>query len=277
MKKTVVITGSTRGIGFGLAESFLMEGWNVVVSGSSLDSTQEAAARLDARYPAERILPAACDVQEFQQVESLWDRTIHQFSQIDIWINNAGTSGPRGDLWALTPEASQAVVQTNFLGTIYGSQVAIRGMLAQGFGALYNMEGYGSDGTVRKGMASIYGSTKAGIHFLTKSLAKDLQDRDLIIGSLRPGMVITDFVMQHFEDRPDDLERVRGIFNLIADRPENVSPWLVKKMLTNEKSGVILDYSTTWRLLGRFLAAPFKKRNVFVDYDFGKTATEITE
>lgn len=129
------------------------------------------------------------------------------------------------------------------------------------------MEGYGSDGKVRPGMAQIYGTTKAGVHFFTKSLIKELEGTDLIIGSLRPEMVITDFVMQHFENKPEDLERVRGIFNIIADRVKNVSPWLVKKMLTNEKSGAVISYSSSLRLLGRFLSAPFNKRDVFVDYE----------
>jgi NAD(P)-dependent dehydrogenase (short-subunit alcohol dehydrogenase family) len=260
---TVVITGSSRGIGLEMARAFLEQGWNVVVSGSSPTSTQEAITKLGSRYPAERILPIPCDVKEFSQVQALWDQAQTQFSTIDIWINNAGTSGPRGDVWNLTPEDAQTVVDTNLLGTIYGSQVVIRGMSEQGFGALYNMEGYGSDGKVRKGMAAIYGTTKSAIRFFNQSLAKELADSPVLVGALQPGMVITDFVMQHFEDRPDDLERVRGIFNIIADRAENVSPWMVEQMLANKKSGALISYSTTWRLLGRFLSAPFSKRDVF--------------
>jgi NAD(P)-dependent dehydrogenase (short-subunit alcohol dehydrogenase family) len=261
--KTVVITGSSRGIGLEMARAFLEQGWNVVVSGSSLASTQGAIEKLGSGYPAERILPVPCDVKEFSQVQALWDQAQAKYSTIDIWVNNAGTSGPRGDVWDLSPEDAQTVVDTNILGTIYGSQVAIRGMTEQSYGALYNMEGYGSDGKVRQGMAVIYGTSKAGIRFFNQSLAKELADSPILVGALHPGMVITDFVMQHFEDRPEDLERVRGIFNIIADRAENVSPWLVEKMLANKKSGALLSYSTTWRLLGRFITAPFSKRDVF--------------
>ena len=265
--KTAVITGSTRGIGFGLAEAFLDEGWNVVVSGRSLDGTQEAEKKLGASYPAERIFGVPCNVQDIQQIQALWDQAKAKFNHIDIWINNAGTGGPRSEVWEISPEDAQFVINTNILGTIYGSQIAIRGMSQQAGGALYNMEGYGSDGRVRMGMSAIYGTTKAGIHFLTQSLAKELQDSPVLVGSLQPGMVITDFVMQHFENKPEDLERVRGIFNIIADRVKNVSPWLVKKMLTNEKSGAVISYSSSLRLLGRFLSAPFNKRDVFVDYE----------
>jgi len=265
--QTVVITGSTRGIGFGMAEAFLEEGWNVVVSGSSLASTQEAESKLKRSYPAERILAEPCDVKAYSQVQNLWDQTQANFSTIDIWINNAGASGPRSTVWELPPEDAKMVMETNILGTIYGTQVALRGMLEQGFGALYNMEGYGSDGRVRQGMAHIYGTSKAGIRFFNKALAKELAGSSVLVGALQPGMVITDFVMQHFEDRPEDLERVRSIFNIIADRVENVSPWLVQRMLANSKSGTVLSYSTTWRLLGRFITAPFSKRDVFDGYE----------
>ncbi|MBC8505333.1 MAG: SDR family oxidoreductase [Anaerolineales bacterium] len=263
---TVVITGSTSGIGFGMAESFLKSGCAVIVNGRTEKRVQEAVAVLGSKYQPERILGVPCDVADPAQLQHLWDSAIKQFNQVDIWINNAGTSGPGGNVWEIPTEEIQGVISANILGTIYGSNVAIKGMQDQGFGALYNMEGYGSDGTVRPGMASVYGTTKAGIHFFTKSLAKDLKESKLIIGSLRPGMVITDFVMQHFEDDPERLERVRGIFNIIADTVENVSPWLTRKILGNQKSGVVINYSSPWRYLGRIMMRPFKKRNVFADY-----------
>jgi len=268
--KTVVITGSTSGIGYGLAEAFLKSGYATVVNGRTQQRVQEAVEKLGNRYQPERILGLPCDVGDPPQVQAIWDAAIQHFGQIDIWINNAGISGPRGAVWEIPTEDIQSVVSINILGTIYGSNVAIRGMLGQGFGQIYNMEGYGSDGTVRSGMAAVYGTTKAGVHFFTKSLAKDLKDSILIIGSLRPGMVITDFIMQHFEERPEDLEGVRRIFNIIGDRVENVSPWLVQKMLQNQKNGAMISYLSPWKMLWRFLSAPFRKRDVFVDYSPNK-------
>jgi len=261
--KSVVITGSTRGIGFGLAESFLERGCAVVVSGRTEASVQKAVKTLGDRHPPERILGIPCDVQDNHQLQNLWDQASANFDQVDIWVNNAGISGPQGAVWELSNEDIQEVISANILGTIFGSNVAIRGMQKQRSGALYNMEGYGSDGTVRPGMAAVYGTTKAGVHFFTKSLASDLKDSHLIIGSLRPGMVITEFVMQHFEGDPERLERVRGVFNIIADRPENVTPWLARKILANRKSGAVISYPSPWRYLGRLLSSPFTKRDVF--------------
>ena len=260
--KTIVITGSTRGIGFGLAEAFLGSGFAVVVSGRSVESTQEAAKKLGFSYPPERILGIPCDVQDIHQVQVLWDQTLAKFDQVDIWINNAGISGSYVMVWELSPEEASAIFDTNLLGTFHGASVATNGMLAQGFGAIYNLEGLGSSGPIVPGTA-VYATTKAGITHFTKALARELKGTPLIVGSLRPGMVITDLVMSRYDDNPDELARVRRIFNIIADRVENVTPWLAGKIITNRKSGAVISYTSIWKMLGRFLMAPFNRRDVF--------------
>lgn len=265
--KSIVITGSTRGIGYGLADAFLARGCQVLINGRSQHSVDQALATLAARHGTERLHGRAGDVTRFADVEALWDTAVAAFGKVDIWINNAGVGHTVDNVWELPPERVRAVIETDVIGLIYGCQVAVRGMLAQGYGEVYNMEGFGSDGRTRPGL-SVYGSTKAAVAFLTDSLARELQDTPVRIGGLRPGMVITDFVMDQFEDRPEELERVRGIFNIIADRPETVTPWLADQILANEKQGARIRWSTTPRLAWRFMKAPFTKRSVFdEDYD----------
>jgi short-subunit dehydrogenase len=74
------------------------------------------------------------------------------------------------------------------LGVIYGSRIATAGMLAQGHGSIYNMEGMGSDGRKHSGLA-LYGTTKYAIAYFTDCLAQELKDTPLVVGALRPGMV----------------------------------------------------------------------------------------
>jgi NAD(P)-dependent dehydrogenase (short-subunit alcohol dehydrogenase family) len=88
--KIVVITGSTRGIGFGLAEAFLDLGCAVVVNGRSQTSVDQAIQRLAVRHNTEQILGFAADVADLAQVEAMWSAAIDRFGQVDIWINNAG-------------------------------------------------------------------------------------------------------------------------------------------------------------------------------------------
>jgi len=260
--KNIVITGSTRGIGLGLAKAFLDLGCAVVISGRSDQSVQKVVTALSNQVSAERIYGLPCDVTNPDDLQALWDGAQTRFGGIDIWINNAGISGPQTPIWQYDPNDVEHIVRTNILGTIYGSNIAVAAMLEQGFGAIYNMEGFGSNGDMRTGMAA-YGTTKAAVTYFTKSLIKELKSEPLIIGTLQPGMVITDLVMDHFKDNPDELERVRKIFNIIADRVENVTPWLAAKMLHNKKSGAAFVWTPGWKMLLRFLASPFAKRNVF--------------
>ncbi|MFL7869584.1 MAG: SDR family NAD(P)-dependent oxidoreductase [Anaerolineales bacterium] len=260
--KHIVITGSTRGIGYGLAESFLGLGCSVTVSGRGEEAVNKAVAGLGSRYEAEHIFGLPCDVIIPEQVQALWDQSVEKFGKVDIWINNAGTSGELGLVWELPPSEAQIPILTNILGTVYGAQVAMQGMLTQGFGAIYNMEGMGSDGRKHAGL-TLYGTSKYAIHYFSESLALEAKDTPLIIGALRPGMVITDLIVDRYKNRPSEWERVKKIFNIIADRVENVTPWLASRMLSNQKNGAIIAYSSRWKLFWRFLSSPFAKRDLF--------------
>lgn len=90
--KTLVITGSTRGIGYGLAMSFLSRGCQVVVSGRLQQSVDEVVAKLGTQFPAECILGQACDIANYKQVQALWDAATIRFGKVDIWLNNAAAN-----------------------------------------------------------------------------------------------------------------------------------------------------------------------------------------
>jgi NAD(P)-dependent dehydrogenase (short-subunit alcohol dehydrogenase family) len=260
--KHIVITGSTRGIGYGLADAFLAQGCSVTISGRSPQSTASAVDKLSQKHEPRKTFGLACDVTIPLQVQALWDESLARIGHVDIWVNNAGHSGNMGMVWERPAEELESVISTNLIGLTYGSQVAVRGMLAQGHGAIYNMEGMGSDGRKHAGL-TMYGTSKYAVHYFTQSLALELKDTPIIVGALRPGMVITDMILNRYRDRPQDLERVRRIFNIIADRVENVTPWLVERILNNHKNGATIAYSSTPKLLWRFISSPFTKRNVF--------------
>ncbi|MEA1976679.1 MAG: SDR family oxidoreductase [Chloroflexota bacterium] len=262
MMKSIVITGSTRGIGFGLAESFLARDCAVMVSGRSHEGVDKAVEELQSIYPEKRVFGHPCDVRDPGQLQALWDEAMVRFGKIDVWINNAGLSGPQMMTWELAPEQVEEVVDTNILGVIFGSQIAVRGMLDQGYGSLYNMEGMGGDGRMHEGLTP-YGMTKYGVNYFTRGLVKEIKGRPINVGSLRPGMVVTSFLTKQFKDRPEEFEKAKRIFNIIANRVEDVTPWLVDKILENDKSGVCFSYMSRWKFLFRFLSAPFTKRNLF--------------
>jgi NAD(P)-dependent dehydrogenase (short-subunit alcohol dehydrogenase family) len=262
--KHVVITGSTRGIGLGLAKSFIDLDCSVTISGRSQSDVDRVVMELNSQHHAEPVIGFACDVRESDQVQALWDRSISRFTKVDIWINNAGWSGPQLTAWVISPDQAKEIIETNLLGEIYGSMVAIHGMINQGYGAIYNMEGLGSDGRMLEGL-TYYGTSNAGRNYFNQSLIKEAKDTPVIIGTLNPGMVVTDLLTKQYEDRPEEWERDKRIFNILADRVETVTPWMAAQILKNDKSGVRISWSSRWKILGRFLTSPFTKRDVFAD------------
>jgi len=194
-------------------------------------------------------------------VQDLWDGALKRFGQVDIWINNAGTANLQMDFWEQQPAEMERVVTANLLGAMYGSRTALRGMLAQGFGAVYNMEGLGSQGTKIKGLA-LYGTTKAGIRYFTEALAQEIAGSPVIIGALSPGMVATDLIYAQYENKPEELAKFRPIFNILGDKVETVTPWLAKQVLENTKNGARIQWMKPWTAPMRFLSATFKKRDI---------------
>lgn len=260
--KIVVITGSTRGIGYGLADSFLDLGCAVAISGRTQEAVDKAVAELSTKHAAERILGCPCDVTDCGQVQGLWDATRARFAHVDIWVNNAGLGHKQVRFWEISTERIETIVKTNVLGTMYGSKVALLGMLEQGFGALYNVEGLGSGGPKVEG-TSVYATSKAGLRYFDEMLAQELSDTPVIVGSLNPGMVVTELVTSPYDGKPEEWERAKRIFNIIADRVETVTPWLAKQMLDNDKNGARISWTSTWKVGLRFLMSPFRKRDLF--------------
>lgn len=262
--KRIVITGSTRGIGFGLAGAFLARGCAVTVSGRTQQSVGEAVKRLAETHGDERVHGRPCDVTDLAQVQALWTAGAERFRGVDIWINNAGIGHAMQPLWELPPERVAAVIETNVLGTAHGVRVAYEGMAAQGGGQIYNLEGFGSTGRTRPGM-SVYGTSKAAITYLTRALAEEMEGTPVKLGSISPGMVITDLITDRFAENPETEAQARGIFNILADRVEDVTPWLAEQILANETHGKQIAWLTRSRIIWRFLKAPFSSRNVFED------------
>ena len=263
ISKTIVITGSTKGIGLGLADEFLKRGHNVVVSGRNLSDLQIAEASLLYFHDAKRIGSCLCDVTKLEDNEKLFDFAKEKFGRVDIWINNAGLSMSRHMFWEQPIDRMKEVVDANLMGVIYGSQAAIKGMLEQRGGQLYNMEGLGSDGRIADGL-SVYGSTKRAVTYFTQSLASETKNTPVQVCLLSPGIVVTDLLLQDYEGMPEKWERAKRIFNILGDKVETVTPTLVEKILAN-KDGKKVAWLSTPKVFLRFMTAAFKKRNLFDD------------
>ncbi len=258
--KTAVITGSSRGIGFGLARELMARGTNVVITGRSQETVDKAVAELG---DSERVLGIACDVTSAASVQGLWDASTARFGRVDLWINNAGTTTNPLPLWEVTSEEVKQTVETNLLGTVYGMQVAIRGMLAQGGGQVFNVEGMGSKGEIQKGLLP-YACTKAAVGYLDKAVLKELKGSNVQVISVRPGINVTEHLMHGSEHLGEErLAKTKKVFNILGDLPETTTPWLADKILSTTKTGTKIAWLSTPKIAWRFTKAPFVKRDLF--------------
>lgn len=257
--KVVVVTGSTRGIGHGLAKAFLDRGCSVVVSGRSAQSVSSVAAALG---PAERVLGVAADVGSAADQQAMWDAAVERFGRVDVWVANAGVSAPRVPVDEVPADAVRAVVETNVLGVLHSAQVALRGMVQAGRGQLWLMEGFGSGRQSAAGMA-VYGASKRSVSYLVKALQKEARGTGVQVGALSPGIVVTDLLTADYDGQPEQLEKAMRVFRVLGDRVETVTPWLADKVLATDRSGARIAWLTTPKAAARFASAGFTKRDPF--------------
>lgn len=270
--KTIVVTGSTRGIGRGLAENFLKRGCQVVVSGRQQEDVNRVVSQLGAQCGAEAVAGQACDIADADSVQALWDAAVQRFDSVEVWINNAGMTLNQAPLWEQSAAGLKQLVNTNLTGLLFACKVALAGMKEQGRGQLWNMEGFGSNGMTRAGLAA-YGATKRAVDYLNRALRKDAAGTGVQVCALSPGMVLTDLLIGEYDFDSAAGKRAKGIFNILADRVETVTPWLAEQVLKTDRDGARVAWLTTGKVMARFATARFRKRDLFAELEPDRMAT----
>lgn len=253
--KNVVITGSTRGIGFAMAREFLRAGCRVTLSGRGGELDEMTRAALSTFQGGYIYVP--CDVRDKAGLQALWDASLAAWGSIDIWINNAGQNAPHKFAWETGETYTRNIINTNIVGMIYGAQIAAAEMLKQGHGAIYAMEGLGSNNMIQP-RTILYGTTKHALTYFMKGLARELAGTGVIAGRLSPGMMLTDFITKTPDGDQSDVikdERFRKVFNILADKPETVARFFIPKMLSNSKNNARIAWLTNRKAAWRFMTA----------------------
>jgi len=264
--KNVVITGSSQGIGLGLAEEFLKRSCSVMMSARSILRLELERSRLAAAYGADKVAAIPCDVCDYGRVQALWDAAVAAFGSVDIWINNAGIMNTTKLFWELDPAEIAPVVATNVTGVMYGSAVALRGMLKQGHGQIFNLEGMGSNDNMRPGF-TVYGTTKRAVRYFTESLIEEARATPVQIGTLGPGIVVTDFLIENMKKMPrEEYEQVRIVYNMLADKVETVAPFLVENILATTATGARINWLTDEKAAERFNSDEYAARDLLAEF-----------
>ncbi len=260
--RVVVVTGGTKGIGRALCEAFLERGCRVCFCARGEADVSACVREWAAKYGANRVAGLRADVSVHADNVALWEHCEGALGAPDVWITNAGTSHIQRGFSEVDPASIAAVIQANFMGTILGARVASERMIARGRGAIYTMEGFGSDGASQRGMA-VYGSTKYGLAYFTRALTAELEGTGVIVGSLSPGVVLTDLLVDVYEQgEPALWTRAKPFFKFIADPAETVASWLADRVLENKKSGASFRWMSVAKAISRLFQPSFYRRDL---------------
>ncbi len=201
---TAVVTGSSSGIGRSIVERFAEQGIDVVVSSRTLENVEPVANAINESDAEGTALPIACDIREWDEIESLLDETTEEFGPVDIWINNAGAS-----FMAPFEEISQngwkTIVDINLNGAFNCTQIVGEQMRSRGGGTIINISSVAS----RDGAPEMthYAAAKSGLDNLTRTLGYEWAKYDIRINGIMPGLVATEGLESQEGISADDIDR----------------------------------------------------------------------
>ena len=193
--KTALITGATRGIGFGLAEGLAAAGAHVIINGRHQDNLAQAATRLAAAGVAADTL--CFDVRDHQAVAQAIDGYEADTGPIDILINNAGIQH-RQPLDEFTPEKFNEVMETNATALFYLGQAVARHMKARGQGKIINIASIMTK--MARHHVGAYVTAKAAVGGLTRAMASEWAGAGINCNAIGPGYISTELTQALFED-----------------------------------------------------------------------------
>jgi NAD(P)-dependent dehydrogenase (short-subunit alcohol dehydrogenase family) len=194
--KVALITGSSRGIGFSIAQAMAEQGAKMVISSRKADACEAAAAAIRARGGTAAVIP--CNVSRRDEVEALVARTRKELGPIDIFVGNAAANPAFGPLGTLSDEAFDKIIGTNVKSNLWLCNLTIPEMAARGGGAVIIVSSIG--GLRGTAVLGAYGISKAADFALARNLAVEWGPKNVRVNCIAPGLVKTEFARALWED-----------------------------------------------------------------------------
>ena len=233
-KKVAVVTGGIQGFGLAVVERFLRSGAEVVI-------WEKDKNLLDNFNIEGNLHKVQTDVSNFDSVEQSTDQTIKLCGQIDILINNAGIAGPNHKTWEYPIEDWQQVIDIDLNGVFYCCKSVVPNMISNNYGRIVNVASIaGKEGNPN---AMPYSAAKAGVIALTKSLGKELADKNIAVNCVTPAAAKTRIFDQISQEHIDYmLSKIpRNRFLKVEELASMVS-WLVSEE-NSYTTGAVFDLS----------------------------------
>ena len=177
--RTALITGGAQGFGLDIAKRFLNSGAKVIIWDIDAELLETAKKEIN----NDNLSSDTVDVSNYKSVESATSKILKN-SKIDILINNAGITGPTEPLWKYDVKMWNKIIEINLLGTFNCCKTIVPNMIENNYGRIVNVASVaGKDGNAN---ASAYSAGKAGTIGLTKSLGKELADKNIAVNAITP-------------------------------------------------------------------------------------------
>ncbi|CAI3806335.1 SDR family NAD(P)-dependent oxidoreductase [Rheinheimera sp. MM224] len=186
-KKTVIVTGASSGIGFAIAQAYLLRGDNVVGNARTVERLQQAAAKLD---NAENFLGVAGDIAKPETAEALFTQAIARFGRVDVLVNNAGVFIAK-PVTEYTEADLASLVATNLQGFFFPAQQAAAHMKTQGGGHIVSITANIGLQPTAKLPATLPVLIKGGINAATRHMAVELASDNIRVNAVAPGIIET--------------------------------------------------------------------------------------
>ena len=232
--KTAVITGGAQGFGYSMVERFSQSGAKVVI----WDKDKELIDSLDL---PDNVSAVQTDVTSYDSVEISVKETLNKNNSIDILVNNAGIAGPSFKTWEYPIDQWQNVVDIDLTGVFYCCRAITPHMIKNDYGRIVNIASIaGKEGNPN---AMPYSAAKAGVIALTKSLGKELSDKNIAVNCVTPAAAKTRIFDQISQEHIDYmLSKIpRGRF-LKVDELASMVSWLVSEE-NSYTTGAVFDLS----------------------------------
>jgi 3-oxoacyl-[acyl-carrier protein] reductase len=202
-KKTAIVTGGSRGIGRGIVEALLREGWRVRFCSRNPRSVEEAQRQLAGSF-GDAVAGRPVDVRSQEQVDRFVAETLREEGRIDCLVNNAGV-GTFGPVDELTGDQWREVIETNLSGCFYFLHAVAPAMKRQGEGWIFNVVSLAGKNPLAGGAA--YNASKFGQLGLSEAAMLDLRQHGVRVAAILPGSVDTGF--SHPSGRQDQSWRLK--------------------------------------------------------------------
>ena len=177
--RTALITGGAQGFGFDIAKKFLNSGANVIIWDIDEKELQNAVKKIN----NSKLSYNVADVSNFEKINQTV-LEINKKTNIDILINNAGITGPTAELWNYSINDWNKVIEINLNGTFNCCKAVVPNMIENNYGRIVNIASVaGKDGNAN---ASAYSSSKAAVLALTKTLGKELAEKNIAVNAVTP-------------------------------------------------------------------------------------------